>query len=87
MTSKNICFRLNKSIIHTYSQEKIGFNCFYYKRKVLQYGVTTEPLDIIVSPWEEKIFVVIDDIQNPLSNLYQCKLSYDSFCFCSPEHL
>ena len=57
MTSKNIGFRLNKSIIHTYSQEKIGFNYFYCKRKVLEDGVTTEPLDIIVSPWEEKLLL------------------------------
>ena len=86
MTSKNIGFRLNKSIMHTYSQEKNGFNYFYCKRKVLEDGVTTEPLDIVVSPWEEKT-VVIDDIHNPLSNLYQCKLTYDRFCFCSSEHL
>ena len=84
--SKNIGFRINKSIIHTYSQEKIGFNYFYCKRKVLEDGVTTEPLDITVSPWEEKI-VLVDDIHNPLSNLYQCKLSYDGFCFHSSEHL
>ena len=52
-TTKNIGFRINKSVIHTYSQEKIGFNYFYCKRKVLQDGVTT---DITVSPWEEKIY-------------------------------
>ena len=84
--SKNIGFRINKSNIHTYSQEKIGFNYFYCKRKVLEDGVTTEPLDITVSPWEEKI-VLVDDIHNPLSNLYRCKLSYDGFCFHSSEHL
>ena len=83
--SKNIGFRINKSIIHTYSQEKIGFNYFYCKRKVLEDGVTTEPLDITVSPWEEKVLLV-DDIHNPLSNLYQCKLTYDGFSFCSSEH-
>ena len=84
--SKNIGFRINKSIIHTYSQEKIGFNYFYCKRKVLEDGVTTVPLDIVVSPWEEKVLLV-DDIHNPLSNLYQCKLTYDGFSFCSSEHL
>ena len=85
MSSKNIGFRINISVIHTYSQEKIGFNYFYCKRKVLEDGVTTEPLDITVSPWEEKI-VVVDGIHNPLSNLYQCKLTYDGFCFCSSKH-
>ena len=44
------------------------------------------PLDIVVSPWEEKVLLV-DDIHNPLSNLYQCKLTYDGFSFCSSEHL
>ena len=84
--SKNIGFRMNKSVIYTYSQEKIGFNYFYCKRKVLEDGINTEPLDIVVSPWDEKI-VLVDDIHNPLSNLYQCKLSYDDFFFCSSEHL
>ena len=70
----------------TYSQEKIGFNYFYCKRKILEDGVSTEPLDITVTPWDEKI-VLVDDIHNPLSNLYQCKLLYDGFYFCSSEHL
>ena len=47
-TTKNIGFRINKSVIQTYSQEKISFNYFYCKRKVLEDGVTTEPLDITV---------------------------------------
>ena len=85
-SSKNIGFRINKSIMHTYLQEKIGFNYFYCKRKALDDGVSTEPLDTTVTPWEEKI-VVVDDIHNPVSNLYQCKLTYDGFCFCSSEHL
>ena len=85
-SAKNIGFRINKSVIHTYSQEKIGFNYFYCKRKVLEDGVSTEPLDITVSPWDEKI-VLVDDIHNPLSNLYQCKLLYGGFYFCSSEHL
>ena len=31
--------------------------------------------------------LLVDDIHNPLSNLYQCKLTYDGFWFHSSEHL
>ena len=82
-SSKNIGFRINKSVIHIFAG-KDRFQLFYCKRKVLEDGGTTEPLHIMVSPWEEKNLVV-DDIHNPLSNLYQCKLTYDGFC--SSEHL
>ena len=37
-TTKNIGFRINKSTIHTYSQETIGFNYFIIKEKFSRMG-------------------------------------------------
>ena len=67
--STNVEFRVRKSDIFTYSQNKIGFNYFYCKRKVLMDGVSTEPLDVVLTPWEKEVFLV-DKPQNPMSNLY-----------------
>ena len=74
--------------LYTYSQEKkIGFNYFYCKRKVLEDGITTEPLDLILLPSEENI-QVIDDMHNPLSNLFQCKFCLNKMLFmCSSGFL
>ena len=36
--------------MYTYRQSKIGFNYFYVKRKVLEDGVSTEPLDLVLKP-------------------------------------
>ena len=45
-TGKNVGFRKNKHVLHTYEQEKIAFSYFYGKRKVLSDGISTAPLDI-----------------------------------------
>ena len=39
-------FRLRGSSIYTYIQERCGFSYFYPKRKVMDDGVSTRPLDI-----------------------------------------
>ena len=39
-------FRLKDNAMYTYIQEKCAFSYFYPKRKVLDDGVTTRPLDI-----------------------------------------
>ena len=49
-SAKKMGFRLKNNSIFTYSQEKIGFNYFYCKRKVLGNGISTEPLDIVLCP-------------------------------------
>ena len=36
--------------VYTYKQSKIGFNYFYVKRKVLEDGATTVPLDLVLKP-------------------------------------
>ena len=74
--STNVEFRVRKSDIFTYSQNKIGFNYFYCKRKVLMDGVSTEPLDVVLTPWEKEAFLVYKP-QNPMSNLYTCQIQMD----------
>ena len=79
-------FRLKNNSIFTYSQEKIGFNYFYCKRKVLRDGISTVPLDIELCPWPNHV-EVIEKVQDLLSNLYPCNLIYNNIIFPSSEHL
>ena len=60
----------------TYSQDKIGFSYFYCKRKVLRNEVTTEPLELILNPWPNKI-VLIEKTQDNVSNLYHVKSNWE----------
>lgn len=46
MEATNSGFRLNKCGMSTYTQLKIGLNYWYDKRKVLEDGITTVPLQI-----------------------------------------
>ena len=50
--STNVGFRIKNSSLCTYSQLRLGFNYFYCKREVLSDGVSTKPLDIVLTPWE-----------------------------------
>ena len=79
-------FRVRESDIFTYSQNKIGFNYFYCKRKVLMDGVSTGPLDVVLTPWEKEIFLV-DKPQNPMSNLYTCQIQIDEKSFHSSKQM
>ena len=84
--STNFRFRMKGSNIFTYSQEKIGFNYFYCKREVLSDGVSTRPLNICLSPWNVDV-VVVEKVQNPMSNLYPCKISINGLNFHSSEQI
>ena len=86
ISAKNMGFRLKHNSIFTYSQEKIGFNYFYCKRKVLRDGISTVPLDIELCPWANHV-EIIEKVQDPLSNLYPCNLLYNNIIFPSSEHL
>ena len=63
--STNVGFRVRNSDIFTYSQSKIGFNYFYCKRQVLMDGISTEPLEVTLTPWENEVFLV-EKPQNPM---------------------
>ena len=84
--STNMGFPMKDSSMVTYSQEKIGFNYFYCKRKVMEDGISTTPLDICLSPWPHEI-CVIEKVQDPLSNLFPCELIYNHEKYPSSEHL
>ena len=45
-TVENMGFRSHRGTVFTYKQTKLGLTPFYVKRKVLDDGVTTQPLDI-----------------------------------------
>ena len=47
---ENIGIRSKDNTMCTYKQSKVGFNYFYVKRKVLEDGVNTEPLDLVLKP-------------------------------------
>ena len=84
--STNVGFRVRESDIFTYSQNKIGFNYFYCKRKVLMDGVSTAPLDLVLTPWEKEVFLV-DKPQNPMSNLFTCQIQMEEKSFHSSEQM
>ena len=49
-SATNIGFRAHKSCIFTYEQERCGFSYLYCKRKVLENGIDTVPLDQELCP-------------------------------------
>ena len=84
--SNNVGFRIRKSDIYTYLQDKIDFNYFYCKREVLADGVSTKPLNITLSPWESTNLVV-DKAHHPLSNLYSCEMKNGDNNYHSAEQM
>jgi hypothetical protein len=50
----NVGFRINDNKIFTYTQDKKAFSYLYCKRKVLDCGIQTEPLDITIRPKSTK---------------------------------
>ena len=46
---------LKGNSLYTYKQTKLGFNYFYVKRRVLEDGVSTEPLDLTLTPAKLKL--------------------------------
>ena len=53
-SGQNRGFRVRNNSIYTYTQKRRGFSYFYCKRKVLEDGIHTEPLDITLSPFPKK---------------------------------
>ena len=72
---KGFCLKGNN--VFTYTQNRIGFNYFYCKRRVLADGIHTEPLNICLSPWPCQNRVLIKEIEsNPLAMSFPFKVSY-----------
>jgi G:T-mismatch repair DNA endonuclease (very short patch repair protein) len=49
----NVGFRVRENRMSTYSQEKNAFSYLYCKRKLLEDGISTLPLDITISPYKK----------------------------------
>ena len=50
---ENSSFRLYKQEMHTVKQKKSAYNQIYVKRKVLDDGIGTEPLDIVLRSYKK----------------------------------
>ncbi|XP_053395709.1 uncharacterized protein LOC128555915 [Mercenaria mercenaria] len=59
-SGRNRGFRVRNNVVFTYTQERRGFSYFYCKRKVLDDGIHTEPLDITLCPFKQQAEVVSD---------------------------
>ena len=77
---------MKASNMFTYFQEKIGFHYFYCKREVLSDGVSTRPLNICLSPWNVEV-IVVEKVQDPMSNLCACKITMNDLTFHSSEQM
>ena len=53
---------------------------------MLSDGISTIPLNLTLSPWNEEIELV-EQVQHPLSNLFPIKIIHDEITFSSSEHL
>jgi hypothetical protein len=53
-SSKNLGFVSKNNSVFTYEQTRAGFSYFYVKRRVLEDGISTEPLDITLEPIKSK---------------------------------
>ena len=77
---------MKDTAMFTYSQDKIRFNYFYCKYKVLEDGISTKPFDICFSPWPHKTYL-IEKVQDPLSNLFPCDIIFNYRKYPSCEHV
>lgn len=53
-TCENKGIREKGNTMYTYKQTQLGFNYFYVKRQVLEDGVSTIPLDLVLTPAKNK---------------------------------
>ncbi len=72
--------RVRNGTVFSYEQQKNGFSYFYCKRKVLEDGVTTEPLDIVLSPVNDANMIIFDS-RGPLSPFHIYDFTYGGIKF------
>ena len=65
--TENTSFRLHKGAIHTMKQKKSAFNQIYTKREMLADGVSTQPLDMVLRPYQKYIPDGEDDPNDPVA--------------------
>ena len=83
ISGSNKGFRSKNNTIFTYEQSRAGLTYFYCKREVLSDGVSTKPLDLVLSPFNIPDFEPFYDRAHPLSNDYPSKISVFGTCFNS----
>ena len=83
----NIGFRAVHNTIMTYTQKRKGFSFFYVKRMVCPNSVDTEPLNIVLTPWENYHTKVLSPDKDCLSNDYPCALQKHGKIFTSCTQL
>lgn len=85
---ENRGFRAMNNTIFTYSQIRSAFTYFYCKRVVSSDGISTNPLLITLSPWNDiPEWYGFCDRWDPLSPHFSCTLSFEGLQFISAEHL
>jgi hypothetical protein len=47
---ENVGFGIKNNSVFTYTQRRLGFTYFYCKREVLEDGINTRPLDLVLTP-------------------------------------
>ena len=80
-------FRAKDNTMFTYSQQRVGFNYFYCKRKVESDGIHTSPLDLVLSPWPDfNRYTFEDNPLDPLCNSFAGALDIQNARFISVDH-
>ncbi len=55
-------FRVRNNTMYSYTQRRCGFSYFYCKRRVLDDGINTVPLDVVLCPSKTSVDEVDDDL-------------------------
>ena len=84
--SSIVGFRVRESDYLHILRLKLDLIIFFCKRKILMDGVSTELLEVTLTPWETDV-ILVEKPQNPMSNLYSCQIRMDQKHFHSSEQL
>ena len=80
-------FRARENTIFTYTQQRVGFNYFYVKRKIGEDGIHSTHLDLVLNPWPRfHRYVFARDRSNPFCISYPFELEMNHLKFLSVEH-
>ena len=64
-SSENLGFRAHLGTVYTYRQVRAGLSWFYIKRLVRPDGIHTDPLKIIICPWNDQGYDIVDSASHP----------------------
>ena len=75
-SAKNIGFRAKDNTVFTYEQTRKGFPYLYVKREVLDDGIHTKPLSVVLNPLRNDNIMYVD-AHSILSNYHECHIIND----------